>query len=99
MKDFLCINECTTEQLKELLELSSELKNLYKSGGLDMCLKGKVLVTLFEKPSLRTRMSFQVAMTDLGGTTIYVKPEDIGGGFIRVEHFSVGEPCAQKADE
>jgi len=34
---------------------------------------------LFEKPSLRTRISFQVAMTDLGGYTIYVKPEDIGG--------------------
>jgi len=34
---------------------------------------------LFEKPSLRTRMSFQVAMTDLGGNAIYVKPEDIGG--------------------
>jgi ornithine carbamoyltransferase len=34
---------------------------------------------LFEKPSLRTRISFQVAMTDLGGTAIYVKPEDIGG--------------------
>jgi ornithine carbamoyltransferase len=34
---------------------------------------------LFEKPSLRTRMSFQVAMSNLGGTAIYVKPEDIGG--------------------
>ena len=34
---------------------------------------------LFEKPSLRTRLSFQVAMTDLGGHPIYVKPEDIGG--------------------
>jgi ornithine carbamoyltransferase len=34
---------------------------------------------LFENPSLRTRISFQVAMTDLGGTAIYVKPEDIGG--------------------
>ncbi len=34
---------------------------------------------LFEKPSLRTRLSFQVAMTDLGGHPIYLKPEDIGG--------------------
>jgi len=79
MKDFLCINDYSTEQLKELLDLSSQLKKLYKSGGCDLSLKGKVLVTLFEKPSLRTRMSFQVAMTDLGGSTIYVKPEDIGG--------------------
>ncbi|MHC4185195.1 MAG: ornithine carbamoyltransferase, partial [Planctomycetota bacterium] len=43
------------------------------------CLSGKVLAMLFEKPSLRTRMSFHVAMTDLGGEAIYVKPEDIGG--------------------
>jgi len=39
----------------------------------------KTLVMLFEKPSLRTRISFQVAMTDLGGNAIYIKPEDIGG--------------------
>ena len=44
-----------------------------------MCLAGKTLVMLFEKPSLRTRMSFEVAMTELGGHAIYVKPEDIGG--------------------
>ncbi len=79
MKNFLSINECSTEQLKELLELSAELKKLYKSGSRDLCLAGKVLAMLFEKPSLRTRVSFQVAMTDLGGNAIYVKPEDIGG--------------------
>ena len=79
MKNFLCINDCTAEQLKELLAESSELKRLYKSGGRDLCLSGKTLAMLFEKPSLRTRISFQVAMTDLGGNAIYVKPEDIGG--------------------
>jgi ornithine carbamoyltransferase len=79
MKDFLCINDYTTEQLKELLAESRKLKSLYKTGGNDLCLSGKVLAMLFEKPSLRTRISFQVAMTDLGGSAIYVKPEDIGG--------------------
>ena len=79
MKDFISIDSCTTQQLTELLDLSSELKQLYKNGGRDLCLAGKNLVMLFEKPSLRTRMSFQVAMTDLGGSPIYVKPEDIGG--------------------
>ena len=79
MKDFLSISNCSTEQLKELLKLSAQLKKLYKSGKRDMSLAGKVLAMLFEKPSLRTRMSFQVAMTDLGGNAIYVKPEDIGG--------------------
>ncbi|MHC4474711.1 MAG: ornithine carbamoyltransferase [Planctomycetota bacterium] len=79
MKDFLCIRDCSAEQLIELLQESRELKNLYRSGGNDLCLSGKSLAMLFEKPSLRTRMSFQVAMTDLGGSAIYVKPEDIGG--------------------
>ncbi|MCX5635180.1 MAG: ornithine carbamoyltransferase [Planctomycetota bacterium] len=79
MKHFIEIESCTPEQLKELLKDSSKLKKLYKSGKRDLCLVGKTLAMLFEKPSLRTRISFEVAMTDLGGHAIYVKPEDIGG--------------------
>ena len=79
MKDFLSINDCSAEQLKELLRQSRKLKSLYSVGGRDLCLEGKTLAMLFEKPSLRTRISFEVAMTDLGGNAIYVKPEDIGG--------------------
>jgi len=79
MKDFISIKSCSADELNELLELSVELKKLYKGGSRDLCLSGKTLVMLFEKPSLRTRMSFQIAMTDLGGSPIYVKPEDIGG--------------------
>jgi ornithine carbamoyltransferase len=79
MKHFLSINECSSKELRELLNLSTQLKRLYKTGNRDTCLTGKVLAMLFEKPSLRTRISFQVAMTDLGGSAIYVKPEDIGG--------------------
>ncbi|MDD5327923.1 MAG: ornithine carbamoyltransferase [Phycisphaerae bacterium] len=79
MKHFLSINDCSTKDLNALLDLSASLKKLYKSGKRDLCLAGKVLAMLFEKPSLRTRISFHVAMTDLGGSAIYVKPEDIGG--------------------
>jgi ornithine carbamoyltransferase len=79
MNDFLAIHDCTAEELLGLLEESSSLKAAYKSGRRDLCLTGKVLAMLFEKPSLRTRISFQVAMLDLGGHAIYVKPEDIGG--------------------
>jgi ornithine carbamoyltransferase len=79
MKDFLSIDRCSTQELIELLELSAELKKLYKKGKRDLCLSGKTLAMLFEKPSLRTRLSFQVAVTDLGGASVYVKPEDIGG--------------------
>ncbi len=79
MKHFLCINTCPTDRLNELLELSIDLKKMYKSGKRDVCLPGKVLAMLFEKPSLRTRVSFETAMVDLGGHAIYVKPEDVGG--------------------
>jgi ornithine carbamoyltransferase len=79
MNKFLSISDCATQDLRDLLALSEQLKGLYKSGGEDLCLKGKTLVMLFEKPSLRTRISFEVAMTNLGGHAIYVKPEDIGG--------------------
>ena len=79
MKDFLSIANCPAELLRELLRMSARLKSLYSVGGNDLCLSGKTLAMLFEKPSLRTRISFHVAMTDLGGSAIYVKPEDIGG--------------------
>jgi len=79
MEDFLAISDFSSDELTNLLEESRSLKNLYKSGQRDLCLTGKNLAMLFEKPSLRTRLSFQVAMTDLGGSPIYVKPEDIGG--------------------
>lgn len=79
MKHFLCISDCSAEELNELLDLSVSLKKLYKSGGRDVCLAGKVLAMVFEKPSLRTRISFQVAMSDLGGSSIFIRPEDIGG--------------------
>ncbi len=79
MRHFLCISDCSTEELNELLDLSISLKKLYKSGGRDVCLPGKVLAMIFEKPSLRTRISFQVAITDLGGSALIIRPEEIGG--------------------
>lgn len=78
MKSFLSITDCTADELNDLLALSADLKAVYKGGRRDLCLTGKVLAMLFEKASLRTRVSFQVAMTDLGGTALYLKPEDIG---------------------
>ena len=78
MENFISISRCSFDELSDLLELSIELKKLFKGGGRDVCLSGKVLAMVFEKTSLRTRISFQVAMTDLGGSALYLKPEDIG---------------------
>lgn len=98
MKNFLSIKDYSTQELTELLELSISLKKLYKSGGRDLCLAGKTLVMLFEKPSLRTRMSFQIAMTNLGGSSIYVKPEDIGGIGKREPVKDMGRVLSRYAD-
>ena len=78
MRDFLSIRDCSVDELEELLALSSELKKLDKANKLKRTLEGKILAMLFEKASLRTRISFEVAMADLGGVAIYLKPEDIG---------------------
>ncbi len=98
MKNFLSIKNYSTQELTELLELSASLKKLYKNGGRDLCLAGKTLVMLFEKPSLRTRMSFQIAMTNLGGSSIYVKPEDIGGIGKREPIKDIGRVLSRYAD-
>ncbi len=78
MKHFLSILDCSTQELVELLELSAELKQDDKKGTIERVLAGKALAIVFEKASLRTHVSFEIAMTDLGGVVIYLKPDDIG---------------------
>ncbi len=75
-KHFLTINDLTPTELQELLDSAIELK----SRGWISMLKNKTLAILFEKPSLRTRVSFEVAMRQLGGQTIYLSPEEVGLG-------------------
>lgn len=65
----------------EILKLASKLKQeLKKSGRNRQYLENKTLVMIFEKPSLRTRLSFEIAMTQVGGHAIYLAPADIGMG-------------------
>jgi ornithine carbamoyltransferase len=78
MRHFLSIQNCTVQELQDLLALSAELKRHARQGTLRRTLSGKILAMVFEKASLRTRMSFQVAMADLGGLAINLKPDDIG---------------------
>jgi ornithine carbamoyltransferase len=78
MKHFLSIKDCAADELNELLELSAKLKKDDKRGTIERTLSGKTLALIFEKASLRTRVSFEIATTDLGGVAIYLKPEDIG---------------------
>jgi ornithine carbamoyltransferase len=78
-RHFLSLKEYSEKELRQLLRLSADLKSLYRSGDSDDCLSRKTVVMLFEKPSSRTRISFEVAATQLGGHSIYIRPEDIGG--------------------
>ncbi|MFZ3071476.1 MAG: ornithine carbamoyltransferase [Anaerolineaceae bacterium] len=79
-KDFLDIIDYTPEELQSLLDLAVGLKAEYQHGGNQPVLKGKVLAMIFQKPSLRTRVSFDMAMRHLGGDALYLSPSEIGLG-------------------
>ncbi len=65
------------KDLIALLELSQSLKNRSMAGEVSEPLKGKSLAMIFEKPSTRTRVSFEVAMTELGGHALYLSTNDL----------------------
>jgi ornithine carbamoyltransferase len=77
MKDFLTLADLSPDQVWHLLELARELKEEWRSGGNAPRLRGKVLGMIFQKPSLRTRVSFDVAMLHLGGHALYLSPNEI----------------------
>jgi len=79
-KDFLDVGDYTPEQLQGILDLSIRLKKELQSGGNQPLLKNKVLGMIFQKPSLRTRVSFDMAMRQLGGDALYLSPNEIGLG-------------------
>ncbi len=80
MRHFLEIADWSTSDLEQLLRLAIQLKLEWQSGGNRPALGGKVLGMIFQKPSLRTRVSFDVAMLHLGGHALYLSPAEIGLG-------------------
>jgi ornithine carbamoyltransferase len=79
-KDFLDIIDYSPKEIQDLLDLAIRLKAEYKAGGNEPVLKGKVLAMIFQKPSLRTRVSFDMGMRHLGGDALYLSPNEIGLG-------------------
>jgi len=76
-KDFLTLAEFTNEDLTSVLDLSERLK-LHRAGGLgSKALSGKTVALIFEKPSTRTRVSFQVAIGELGGSAISLSSDEM----------------------
>ncbi|HQK05242.1 MAG TPA: ornithine carbamoyltransferase [Anaerolineaceae bacterium] len=79
-KDFLAVSDYTPSELQEMIDLAVSLKKEHFAGGNKPIFKGKVLAMIFQKPSLRTRMSFDMAMRHLGGDALYLSPAEIGLG-------------------
>jgi len=75
-KHFLSIADFSREEIESLIKQASHMKH----HGASALLSQKTLALLFEKPSLRTRVSFEVAMHQLGGRCIYLSPEEVGLG-------------------
>lgn len=79
-RDFLAIADFSPEEIKEMLDLAIDLKKEYFEKGNQPILSGKVLGMIFNKPSLRTRISFDMAMRHLGGDALFISPAEIGLG-------------------
>ena len=80
MKNFLAVSDLSSNEVQELLDMAVALKQEYFDKGNRPLFKGKVLGMIFQKPSLRTRVSFDMAMRHMGGDALYLSPSEIGLG-------------------
>ncbi len=80
MKDFLAVSDLSSAEVQDTLDLAVRLKKEYFDKGNRPLFKGKVLGMIFQKPSLRTRVSFDMAMRHMGGDALYLSPSEIGLG-------------------
>ncbi len=77
MQDLISLHDLTSEELINLLKLGLKLKSELKNGVAHPILKGKTLGMIFTKSSTRTRVSFEVGMTQLGGYPLFLSSNDI----------------------
>jgi ornithine carbamoyltransferase len=79
MKHFLTVAEHSTEELRHVMDVAKRLKAQLKTTGRnDQILAGQVMALIFEKPSLRTRVSFATAIAHLGGFGLLLRGEEVG---------------------
>jgi ornithine carbamoyltransferase len=79
-KDILSLQDLSSEEIFSILRLSGDLKNELKNGDgekASQLLKGKVLGMIFQKPSTRTRVSFETGIFQLGGNALYLSTNDM----------------------
>jgi ornithine carbamoyltransferase len=87
--DFVDIDDLTSDQLQTVLDRAAEIKSAHEAGEVERHLADQTLGMIFEKPSTRTRVSFETGMTQLGGHAIFLGPDDI--------HLGHGEPIRDTA--
>jgi ornithine carbamoyltransferase len=80
MRHFLDLLDLTADEIQHLLHETARLKAIHQPGQRRPSLLGRVLGLVFEKPSLRTRVSFQTAMAQLGGASVFLSGNEVGLG-------------------
>ncbi len=94
-KDFISIHDLSLYEFNEILDLTVKIKK--SPSDFRKALKGKVLTMIFQKPSLRTRMTFEVGMLQLGGHAVYLSPGD-GQVGVRESFYDVGKNLERWVD-
>ena len=79
-KDFLTLADWPAEDLWSMADRAARLRELHREGNRPRTLEGRTLAMYFEKPSLRTHVTFEAGIAQLGGHAILLKPEQIGIG-------------------
>src|SRR5271157_5235774 len=73
----ISIADLSVDEINDILDMAEDLKRKRKEGVITDYLKNKSLAMIFEKSSTRTRVSFEVGMTDLGGHSLYLDPSSM----------------------
>ena len=97
MKHLLDIQSLSRDDLRELLERAAKLKAQRQRGVPSRSLAGKTVALIFEKPSLRTRVSFEAGTAQLGGTSIFLPGNEAGLGW-RETHADIAKTLSRYID-
>jgi ornithine carbamoyltransferase len=76
-RNLATLHDLRAEEMQEIFRVSADLKRKQKAGEATPVLKGKTLAMIFQKPSTRTRVSFEVGIYQLGGAGLYLGPNDL----------------------
>jgi len=75
MIDLISLADCTRDEITGILDLADELKSVQRAGKIHHPLEGQTMAMIFEKPSLRTRVTFETGMFQLGGHALMIHSE------------------------